>query len=47
MASQPIFCVGCWQNMKMPIPLRTVAAVPFQAVGIRRSRMNPNVCTIC
>jgi class 3 adenylate cyclase len=47
MASPPIFCVGCWQNMKMPIPLRTVAAAPFRAVGIRRSRMNPNVCTIC
>jgi len=47
MASQPIFCVGCLQNMKVPIPLRTIAAVPFRAVGIRKSRMNPNVCTIC
>src|SRR5258707_9170885 len=47
MASQPIFCVGCWQNMKLPIALRTVAAVPYRAVGIRQSRMNPNVCTIC
>jgi adenylate cyclase len=47
MASPPIFCVGCLQNMKVPIPLRTVAAVPFRAVGIRKSRMNPNVCTIC
>ena len=47
MASQPIFCVGCWQNMKLPIALRGVAAVPYRAVGIRQSRMNPNVCTIC
>jgi class 3 adenylate cyclase len=47
MASQPIFCVGCWQNMKLPIALRTIAAVPYRAVGIRQSRMNPNVCTIC
>ena len=47
MASQPIFCVGCWQNMKLPIALRTVAAVPYRAVGIRQSRLNPNVCTIC
>jgi adenylate cyclase len=47
MASQPIFCVGCWQNMKMPIALRGVAAMPYRAVGIRQSRMNPNVCTIC
>ena len=29
MASQPIFCVGCSQNMKMPIALRTIAAVPY------------------
>jgi class 3 adenylate cyclase len=47
MASQPIFCVGCWQNMKLPIALRTAAALPYRAVGIRQSRMNPNVCTIC
>jgi adenylate cyclase len=47
MASQPIFCMGCWQNMKLPIALRTVAALPYRAVGIRQSRMNPNVCTIC
>ena len=47
MASQPIFCVGCWQNMKLPIALRTIAAVPYRAVGIRQSRMNPNTCTIC
>ncbi len=47
MASQPIFCLGCWQNMKLPIALRTIAAVPYRAVGIRQSRMNPNVCTIC
>jgi adenylate cyclase len=47
MTSQPIFCMGCWQNMKLPIALRTIAAVPYRAVGIRPSRMNPNVCTIC
>ena len=47
MASQPIFCLGCWQNMKLPIALRTIAAVPYRAVGIRQSRMNPNTCTIC
>jgi hypothetical protein len=33
--------------MKLPIALRTVAALPFRAVGIRQSRMNPNTCTIC
>jgi adenylate cyclase len=33
--------------MKLPIALRSVAAVPYRAVGIRQSRMNPNTCTIC
>src|SRR6201992_2376500 len=47
MASQPIFCVGCWQNMKLPIALRTIAAVPYRAIGIRQSRMNPNFSPIC
>jgi len=47
MASQPILCKGCWQNLKLPVPLRGVASVPFRAVGIRPSRMNPNTCTIC
>jgi adenylate cyclase len=47
MGSEPIFCKGCWQNMKLPIALRGVAAVPYRAVGIRQSRMNPNTCTIC
>jgi adenylate cyclase len=27
--------------------LSAIAAVPYRAVGIRQSRMNPNVCTIC
>src|SRR4029434_3431417 len=40
-------CKGCWQQKHMPIPLRGVLCVPFRAVGIRPSRMNPNLCTIC
>jgi adenylate cyclase len=47
MASQPLLCKGCWQNLKLPVPLRGVASVPFRAVGIRPSRMNPHTCTIC
>jgi len=47
MASQPILCKGCWQNLKLPVPLRGVASLPFRAVGIRPSRMNPHTCTIC
>jgi adenylate cyclase len=33
--------------MRMPIPLRGVLAVPFRVVGLRPSRMNPNLCTLC
>lgn len=40
-------CKGCWQQMHMPVPLRGVASVPFRLFGIRPSRMNPNLCTIC
>lgn len=47
MRAQALLCKGCWQNMKLPVPLRGVGALPFCAVGIRRSRMNPNTCTIC
>ena len=31
----------------MPIPLRGLLSAPFRAFGIRPSRMNPNLCTIC
>ena len=40
-------CKGCWQQLHVPIPLRGIAALPFRAFGIRPSRMNPNICTIC
>ena len=33
--------------MKVPIPLRGALSMPFRAFGIRPSRMNPNLCTIC
>lgn len=41
------FCLGCWQNLHMPIPLRGPLSAPFRLFGIRPSRMNPNTCTIC
>jgi class 3 adenylate cyclase len=47
MSARAILCKGCWQNMRLPIALRGVGSVPFRAVGIRPSRMNPNTCTIC
>jgi adenylate cyclase len=44
---QAKICVGCWQQMHLPIPLRGAASMPFRLFGIRPSRMNPNTCTIC
>ncbi|GKQ51004.1 adenylate/guanylate cyclase domain-containing protein [Bradyrhizobium sp. Ce-3] len=40
-------CLGCWQNLRMPIPLRGPLSAPFRLFGVRPSRMNPNTCTIC
>ena len=40
-------CKGCWQQMHMPIPLRGPLSLPLRPFGIRPSRMNPNLCTIC
>lgn len=39
-------CKGCWQN-HVPTMLRGPLCIPFRAVGIRPSRMNPNTCTFC
>ena len=33
--------------MRLPVPLRGPASIPFRAFGIRPSRMNPNTCTLC
>ena len=33
--------------MHVPIPIRGALALPFRAFGITRSKMNPNICTIC
>ncbi|SDT35014.1 adenylate/guanylate cyclase domain-containing protein [Bradyrhizobium canariense] len=44
---QARICIGCWQQMRLPVPLRGVLSVPFRAFGIRPSKMNPNTCTIC
>jgi adenylate cyclase len=46
-SSQSRICKGCWQQMRLPVPLRGPASIPFRAFGIRPSRMNPNTCTIC
>lgn len=40
-------CLGCWQNLHVPVALRGPFSVPFRVFGIKPSRMNPNTCTIC
>jgi adenylate cyclase len=40
-------CLGCWQNLHMPVVLRGPLSVPYRAFGIKPSRMNPNTCTLC
>ena len=46
-ASRSIFCKGCWQHMRMPVPIRGPLSIPLRALGIKKSQMNPNLCTIC
>lgn len=46
-APQSYLCKGCWTQLRMPIVLRGPLAVPFRLVGLRPSRMNPNLCTLC
>ncbi len=46
-AAQPIICKGCWCQMRVPVPIRGPLSIPLRLFGIRRSRMNPNLCTIC
>jgi adenylate cyclase len=40
-------CLGCWQNLNLPIVLRGPMCVPYRAVGLKPGRMNPNTCTLC
>ncbi|HEU0222965.1 MAG TPA: adenylate/guanylate cyclase domain-containing protein, partial [Paracoccaceae bacterium] len=42
-----VLCRGCWDQMRMPIPIRGPFSLPFRLFGITRSKMNPNICTIC
>jgi class 3 adenylate cyclase len=45
--STALFCKGCLQHMHLPIPIRGPLSLPFRSVGIKKSQMNPNLCTIC
>lgn len=40
-------CMGCWEQMHVPVPLHGPLSAPFRLFGVRPSRMNPNTCTIC
>lgn len=40
-------CRGCWDQMRVPVPIRGPLAFPLRLAGIRVSRMHPNLCTIC
>jgi adenylate cyclase len=48
-ASTPMssVCKGCWTQMHVPIPIRGILSLPFKLAGVRISRMNPNLCTLC
>jgi adenylate cyclase len=45
--SHSMICKGCWQHMHAPIPIRGPLALPFRVLGVKISRMNPNLCNIC
>jgi len=45
--SNSLICKGCWQHMRMPIPIRGPLSLPLRLFGIKVSQMNPNLCTIC
>jgi adenylate cyclase len=40
-------CLGCWQNLNLPVVLRGPLCLPYRAFGLKPSRMNPNTCTLC
>ncbi len=42
-----VYCKGCWQQMKIPVFIRSPLSLPFRMIGVKPSRMHPNLCTIC
>jgi adenylate cyclase len=42
-----IFCKGCLQQLHVPIPIHGPLSIPLRIVGLRPSRMNPNICNLC
>src|SRR5690242_12365609 len=44
---QTVICQGCWEQMHVPIVIRGPFSLLFKPFGIKKSRMHPNLCTIC
>src|SRR5688572_24813199 len=40
-------CQGCWEQMHVPIAIRGPFSYLFKAIGVKKSQMHPNLCTIC
>ena len=47
MSARATLCRGCWGRLHLPVPIRGPASWPLRLVGVRVSRMNPNLCTLC
>ena len=47
MSARATLCKGCWGRLHLPVPIRGPASWPLRLVGVRVSRMNPNLCTLC
>ncbi len=45
--TKPMICRGCWEQMRVPVPIRGPLAGPLRLFGIKRSNMNPDLCTVC
>ena len=42
-----IICKGCMAQLHMPVVIRGILSIPFRLFGVKPSRMNPNICTMC
>ena len=40
-------CKGCWAQKRMPIFIRGPMSIPTRLMGLKISKMNPNICTMC
>ena len=45
--NRSIFCKGCLQQLHVPMAIHGPLSIPFRIVGLRPSRMNPNLCNLC